>query len=257
MNNSRIFLVVNIIIIMMIIIYYLRSPISNALLTNNEIKIVFVGSKNGIITYNPLSKNVSIKVTSQLKNKTNSLYQHAYQIYIENEKEIRDVFYVYLYNTDFIKTLFGWKDNPKLLIDIIKSIYLIQTNITFFEKITLLPIFLNIKPSQIIFIKNQNKEELGKNEKNKTITVEIINATTNKETIKKIKSILMKNKIDILEEKKQKNHKETRIIIDSIDKYSYAKKISKILGIEKEIIIDKRPSICDVILIIADDYKED
>jgi hypothetical protein len=261
MNKLKIITIAIILMIIFTTFYFLKSPLSNQIFKNNEIKIVFLGAKNGIIKYLPLSKNISIKFAKKInkKNETNSIYQQAYQIYQENDKEIidtRDIYYVYLKDINFISKIFSWKTDIKSIYEIIKAIYQIQTNISIADRITLLPLILNIKASQVVFIDSDENEVLTNIETPKNITLELI-SSIDKKRLKKIKSILKENNIDILEEKTQKNITETKIIINTINNYSYAKKVADILGIQKEIIIEKKPSICDVILIISNDYKEE
>jgi len=261
MNKSKLIIMGIIVTIIFTTFYFLRSPLSNQISKNNEIKIVFLGTKNGIIKYLPSSKTISIKFVKKInkKNETNSIYQQAYQIYQENYKEIintKDIYYVYLKDINFISKIFNWKTDIKSIYEMIKTIYQIQTNIPITDRITLLPHILNIKAPQVVVIDSDENEASTNIETSKNITLELI-SSIDKKRLKKIKSILKENHIDILEEKTQKNITETKIIINTINNYSYAKKVADILGIQKEIIIEKKPSICDVILIISNDYKEE
>jgi hypothetical protein len=142
------------------------------------------------------------------------------------------------------------------LIDIIKYFIGIKTNITLFDRITIFPLLINTKPSEVLFIKSQTETKENAGQLQKNITVELIASGADKKTIKKVKSILKENGIDILEEKNA-DVSQTKVIIKSINDYDKAKKIMDILNIEKEIIIEKRASICDVTLIISKDYKEE
>jgi hypothetical protein len=257
MNKARILLTIIIGILIYIVWIFAKQPISGKIMRNKDLKIVFLGTKNGILIYNPLSKVISLKLVEKPKFEKNiSIYQKAYQIYLENEKEIKNVHYVYLESTDFINKIPQWKHNIKSLIDIIKYFIGIKTNITLFDRITIFPLLINTKPSEVLFIKSQTETKENAGQLQKNITVELIASGADKKTIKKVKSILKENGIDILEEKNA-DVSQTKVIIKSINDYDKAKKIMDILNIEKEIIIEKRASICDVTLIISKDYKEE
>lgn len=250
------------IILIVISFFYTRTKLNSNILNGKEIKIVTI-YPNSIISYDPVKKIASIKLSNYKIKKDVSLNQNISEIYQNNEHEIkREIQYIDLTDInikELYEIIYNWKKRPQVLIDFFKLFLRFHTNISFFDKITLMIETLHIKPSNIILNKSEIQQDKNNHsENNDKITIEIVNSGLDRKSFDNILKKLKNKNIDIIDKKYSSNKLPTKIIINTTENYEKAKKVMKAINIgEREVYLEKDYMYVDVKLIIGNDIKGD
>lgn len=260
-RKAKIVVVAFSIIIIILSIYFIKQPFSSLLIKESDVKIVVFSKKNYIITYKPDGKIIIKKLNKIFPSTDISLKQRAFELYRDFEGEIKmDVFYLKLTDediTEIANMLFGWKKKPIILGKLVRRLINIDSNFSLLDKLTLISEILKVSPSKIIFL---NTDEIKQNNEKETaqISVEIAYSIKDRKVLDRVIKKLKKEKIDIIDIKKENLSGRTGVIINSLDKYDKARKVIDMLNIEnKEVYIEKEFMVGDVKIVISDDYKGD
>ncbi|MCX7905674.1 MAG: hypothetical protein N2446_03115 [Elusimicrobiales bacterium] len=250
-------------------ILMIKMPLSNKIIREQKINVVIFIQKSQIyiLELDTNMKNIILKEINAfqqyLRSKIDTasfildksgtdLYRKTQNVlYIETDlKNLNEI-------TEYIK---NWKYKPHFIFKLSKIFFNFQSNINLFDRLVLLTEILKINPKNFLYLKISLFDNLSSQNKSNNSTplvALIISQAYKQKSIKYIATLLRKNNIDIIEEKKIfKKIPSTNIVIKNDNNLELAKKIIILLNQKQEIPIKINPKVIyDAEIYIGDDFK--